>query len=191
MRISNRFHRAMAFLLTCFVFRAFSGCGSSQTHQSPQEQAEGNYWYEAVFPDREEAEKAFRTVSDHYPRYEFVPDHFHVTTQYKPEPGNEDLYGLPVTLHMIGYTSGSVQDKQESIPSDNEGLPVEISTEDEGMRHLIDSCDRIWHITGSYTVAEKYTGQLNFSDATPIDITITGVFGMADSDGNVILAPRN
>lgn len=55
------------------------------------------------------------------------------------------------------------------------------------MQELIDSIDRVWHITGSYTYAAKYTGQLDFSDVTPVDLTIKGVFGLADSEGKLIL----
>lgn len=126
-------------------------------------------------------------ASDDYPKYEYVPDAFHVTTQYKPEPRHEALYGTPVTVHIIGYASGSVQDVQENITSENEGLLVELSSTDAAMQALIDSCDKIWHITGSYSYAAKYTGELDFANGAPIEATIEGVFGVADSDGTVIL----
>ena len=187
MRNSTCFQKAMVLILSCFVFWTFSVCGSSEKHQSPQEQAEGYYWYEAVFLDKEEVEEVFRMVSENYPKYEFVPDHFHVTTQYKPEPKHGDLYGSPVTVHIIGYASGTVHGIQEDITSENEGLLVELSSAVEGMQDLIDSCDKIWHITGSYSAAAKYTGQLDFSHITPIDQTIEGVFGIGDSDEAVIL----
>lgn len=160
---------------------------SAQKHQSPQEQTEGYYWYEAVFLDAEEVEQVFSMESDDYPNFEFVPESFHVTTQFKPETKNEDLYGTPVTIHIIGYASGSVQDTQENITSNNEGLLVELSSTDEMMQALIDNYDKTYHITGSYSVGAKYTEQLDFSNVTPIDITIEGVFGMADSNGTVIL----
>ena len=64
---------------------------------------------------------------------------------------------------------------------------MELSSTDEKMQALIDSIDKTWHITGSYTVAAVYTNQLDFSDCTPVDITIEGVFGMADSDEVVVL----
>ena len=186
MRIPTIFQKAAALVLLCSVFWTIPACGRSEKHQSPQEEALGYYWYEAVFPDRAEIEGIFRTVSDRYPEYEFVPDYFHVTTQYKPEMKHEDLYGSPVTVHIIGYANGSVRDELENVTSDNEGLLVEISSPVKGMQDLIDSCDKIWHITGSYSFAAKYTGQLDFSRLTPLDITVEGVFGMADSDGTVI-----
>ena len=191
MRISTCFQRVMASLLACSVFWALPVCCSSEKHQSAQELAEGYYWYEAVFLDTEEVQKAFSTASASYPKYEIVPDHFHVTVQYKPEPRHEDLYGTPVTVHILGYAGGTVQDPQENITSENEGLQVRMTSPDEGMQALIDNTDKNWHITGSYTVAAKYTEQLDFSDSTPVDITLEGVFGVADSDGNVVLEQQD
>ena len=191
MRITVPLQKALAFLLTCSVFLAFSAGGSSESQYSPQELARGYFWYEAIFLDNEEVKEIFREVSDQYPQNEYIPGNFHVTTQYMPEPRHEELYGTPVTIHIIGYTSGSVQDPQENITSENEGFLVELSAEDEKMQALIDSCDKIWHITGSYSTDAKYTGQLDFSGMTPIDITIHGVFGMEDSNGTVIHTPSS
>ena len=90
-------------------------------------------------------------------------------------------------MHIIGYTSGTVQDPEEGHISENEGFLIEVSSADEDMQALLDSIDRVWHITGSYSGAAKYTGKLDFSNAVPIDLTIEGVFGMADTKGTVIL----
>ena len=169
--------------LCCF----FAGCGSSPKNQSPQEKAEGYYWYEAVFLQKKEAEAAFRTVSGHFPSYEYVPDPFHITTQYRPETRHEDLYGTPVTVHITAYCSGTVRDPENGFLSGNEGFLVEVSSADENMQALLDSYDRVWHITGSYSGAAKYTNYLDFSNATPVDLTIEGVFGLADSEGAVTL----
>jgi len=190
MRTARCFLGVIVLLLVCSVLGVCSGSESTPKHQSPQEEAEGYYWYEGIFPEKEEVEKIFSTVSDDYPKYEFTPDVFHITTQYKPDPKHEELYGKPVTIRIIGYASGSVRDSEEDITSENEGLLVEISSTDEGMQALIDSCDKVWHITGSYAAAAKYTGQLDFSDYMPVDITIEGVFGLADSNGKVILEER-
>ena len=37
------------------------------------------------------------------------------------------------------------------------------------------------------TIRVPYTERLDFSDSTPVDITIEGVFGMSDNDGNITL----
>ena len=52
-------------------------------------------------------------------------------------------------------------------------------------------CSILVALPGSYTCAAVYTNQLDFSDWTPLDITIEGVFGLADSDGTVISEPQN
>ena len=137
--------------------------------------------------NKEDVEAAFRTASDHFPNYKYVPDAFHVTVQLKPEPKHESLYGTAVTVHIIGYTSGAVQDPEEDVISENEGFLVEVSSADKDMQALLESINRVWHITGSYSGAAKYTSQLDFSNAVPIDITIEGVFGVADTTGKVIL----
>lgn len=191
MRIPDHFQKVMTLLLICAILVALPGCDSPQKHQSPQEEALGYYWYEAVFLDKEEVEKAFVAASDNYPKYEFVPDNFHVTALYMPEQKHEDLYGAPVNVHIIGYTYGSVQDTEENFTSDNEGFLVEVSSTDEKMQDLIEGIDKTWHITGSYSGAAVYTNQHDFSDCTPLDITIEGVFGLADSDGTVISEPQN
>lgn len=161
--------------------------GTEQIHQSEQELAEGYYWYEAIFLDGEEIQAAFQSVSEDYPKYNVSPLEYHVTTGYKPDLRHEDLYGSPVIIHITGYTYGAVSDTDEDVVSYNEGFIVEVTSPDEKMQELIDSIDRVWHITGSYTYAAKYTGQLDFSDVTPVDLTIKGVFGLADSEGKLIL----
>ena len=177
--------RVFVIFLTCSILLAFSGCGRSREHQSPQEKALGYFWYEAVFLDKEDVENAFIEASGSFPKYKFVPYDFHVTTSFKPAPKHAELYGTPVTVHIIRYAYGTIQDVQEKTFSDNEGLLVELSSTDKRMQDLIDSTDKTFHITGSYTGAGKYTEQLDFSDGTPIDITIEGVFGMSDNKGNV------
>lgn len=187
MRLSDRFQKVIVVLLICSVMIALTGCDRSQKHQSPQEEALGYYWYEAVFLEKEDVEKSFTTASDDYPKYEYVPDNFHVTTLYMPETKNEEIYGAPVTVHIIGYANGSVLDTEENITSDNEGMLVELSSSNEKMQALIDSIDKTWHITGSYSGAAVYTNQLDFSNCTPLDIIIEGVYGLGDSNETVIL----
>ena len=187
MRSQSYFQNILVFLVMSIVCCSFAGCGNTRNSQSPQEESEGYYWYEAIFLQTEDVEKAFKTVSDQFPLYKYVPDDFHVTTKYKPETKHENLYGTAVTVHITGYVSGMVHDTEEDFVSENEGLLVEVSSTNEEMQALIDSIERTWHITGSYSGAAKYTNYLDFSSAVPMDITIKGVFGMADSEGNVIL----
>ena len=191
MRIHNRSPRVMVTFLMCALLLALSGCNKTREHQSPQEKALGYFWYEAVFLDYKDVENAFIEASGRFPKYEYVPYTFHVSTSFMPDPKHEELYGTPVTVHIIGYANGSIQDVQENTTSDNEGLLVELSSTDKRMQALIDSTDMTYHITGSYTGGGKYTDQLDFANGTPLDITIEGVFGMSDNDGNVTLERQN
>ncbi len=170
--------------MTCF---SFTGSKPKQGNQSAMERAQGYYWYEAVFLDKQDVEKAFKSVSEDFPKYDVSPFEYHVTTEFKPNPKHEELYGSTVIIHITGYTYGSVPDTEEDIVSYNEGFVVDILSPDEKMQEYIMECDKIWHITGSYTKGGKYTEQLDFSDATPVDIMIKGVFGIGDSKGNIIL----
>lgn len=60
MRIAKHMQTTMALLLTCALALVLSGFDGSQKHQSPQEQNEGYYWYEAIFLDKEEVVSIFR-----------------------------------------------------------------------------------------------------------------------------------
>ena len=178
--------RAMIVLVACAIC-VFVGCASSHLHKSQQEIDEGYYWYEGVFLDAEDVQAVFKDVSDGYPKYEVVPDLYHITTAYKPDVEHEDLYGTVVTVHIVGYAAGTVRDEEEGVTSDNEGLLVELTAENEDLQTLIDNTDRVWHITGSYTYAAMYTGRLDYSNMVPMDITLKGTFGLGDSEGKVTL----
>ncbi len=169
-------------LAAAAVSLSLSGWQSAVKHQSAKELSEGYYWFEAVFLDYEEAADMFRSISENYPDYEVLTHSFHVTTEFKPEKRHESLYGTPVSVHITGYASGPVRDEDGHILSYNEGVLVEITSENKELQELFDRLDKTWHITGSYTEGAKYTEQLDFSNAKPVDITMEGIFGMADSD---------
>ena len=67
---------------------------------------------------------------------------------------------------------------------------MEVSSEDPEMQELLDSIDKNWHITGSYTTAARYTKYMDFSDADPVDFILKGTFGWCDSDNNLVLESR-
>ena len=191
MRVSHLFQKGITFLLSRPILWLCSAAEASQVPPNHQKLATGYFWYEAIFLDKEEVEKAFNEASGNYPRYMIVPVNYHVTTHFMPEPKHERLYGKHVTVHIIGYANGSVQDTRDNIASENEGLLVELSSTDEEIQALIDSCDKKLHITGSYSVAAMYTEWLDFSDCIPIDKTIGGVFGFGDSNGTIISDQQN
>ena len=180
-------------IVICLSFALF-GCSSHTddvAHKSKEELEAGYYYFEGFFLSNEEVTEAFRSASDEFPRYSVVPDQFHITTEYMPEKTHEDLYGTEVTVHITGYKYGTSIDETDGSTSENEGFKVELETEDPEMQELIDSIHKTWHITGSYTTAARYTKYMDFSDAEPMDIVLTGTFGWCDSDGKLKTAPQN
>ena len=196
--------RSTAILVALMMLLALAGCNvkkpaadattttatSEKGHQSDAEKARGYYYYEAIFLDKDEVLKAFKQAAPDYPKNALTPPEFHVTTAFKPEEKHTSLYGTKVTVHITGYTSGTVRRDDGAGESSNEGFLVELSTDNEEMQALLDSYDKVWHITGSYSAEGYYTEFLDWSKMTPMDITLTGTFGGADSDENFFTTPE-
>ena len=163
---------------------------SEKGHQSDAEKARGYYYYEAIFLDKDEVLNAFRQAAPDYPKNDLTPPEFHVTTAFQPEEKHTSLYGTKVTVHIVGYASGTVHRDDGAGESSNEGFLVELSTDNEEMQALLDSYDKVWHITGSYSAEGYYTEFLDWSKATPMDVTLTGTFGGADSAENFFPTPE-
>ena len=196
--------RFTAILVALMMLLALAGCHakkpaadatttaatSEKGHQSDAEKARGYYYYEAIFLDKDEVLKAFKQAAPDYPKNALTPPEFHVTTAFKPEEKHTSLYGTKVTVHITGYTSGTVRRDDGAGESSNEGFLVELSTDNEEMQELLDSYDKVMHITGSYSAEGYYTEFLDWSKMTPMDITLTGTFGGADSDENFFTTPE-
>ena len=196
--------RFTAILVALMMLLALTGCNakkpaadattttatSEKGHQSDAEKARGYYYYEAIFLDKDEVLKAFKQAAPDYPKNALTPPEFHVTTAFKPEEKHTSLYGTKVTVHITGYTSGTVRRDDGAGESSNEGFLVELSTDNEEMQELLDSYDKVMHITGSYSAEGYYTEFLDWSKMTPMDITLTGTFGGADSDENFFTTPE-
>lgn len=185
----------LALALTLALCLSIAGCSSpsstvsGQAHQSQAEIDEGYYYYESILLDKAAVVKAFKKANKEFPKYSISPPEFHVTTEFMPAERHEAFYGTKVTVHIIGYTYGTVHDDEEDLDSENEGFIVELSTDNEDMQALLDSYEKTWHITGSYTAGGKYTEFLDWSKVQPMDITLTGTFGGADSDENFYTEP--
>lgn len=196
--------RFTAILVALMMLLALAGCQakkpaadattttatSEKGHQSDAEKARGYYYYEAIFLDKDEVLKAFKQAAPDYPKNALTPPEFHVTTAFKPEEKHTSLYGTKVTVHITGYTSGTVRRDDGAGESSNEGFLVELSTDNGEMQELLDSYDKVMHITGSYSAEGYYTEFLDWSKMTPMDITLTGTFGGADSDENFFTTPE-
>ncbi len=193
-----------AILVALMMLLALAGCNakkpaadtaattatSEKGHQSDAEKARGYYYYEAIFLDKDEVLNAFKQAAPDYPKNDLTPPEFHVTTAFQPEEKHTSLYGTKVTVHIVGYASGTVHRDDGAGESSNEGFLVELSTDNEEMQALLDSYDKVWHITGSYSAEGYYTEFLDWSKTTPMDITVTGTFGGADSDENFFTTPE-
>lgn len=196
--------RSTAILVALMMLLALAGCHakkpaadvttttatSEKGHQSDAEKARGYYYYEAIFLDKDEVLNAFKQAAPDYPKNDLTPPEFHVTTAFQPEEKHTSLYGTKVTVHIVGYASGTVHRDDGAGESSNEGFLVELSTDNEEMQALLDSYDKVWHITGSYSAEGYYTEFLDWSKTTPMDITVTGTFGGADSDENFFTTPE-
>lgn len=185
--------KTIRMVIVFILFIALFGCcahAEEVKHKSKEELELGYYYYEGIFLTTEEVTEAFRSMSDEFPRYHVVPELFHVTTEFMPEQTHDYLYGTEVTVHITGYKNGMSTDETDGSISENEGFIVEVSSENPEMQKLLDSIHKTWHITGSYTTAARYTKYMDFSDAVPVDIMITGTFGWCDSDGYLVLDSR-
>lgn len=155
--------------------------------QSLHKQNRGHYYFEGIFLSYDEVIDAAKKISDEYPRYSVVPKNYHVTTEFLPAVTHEDLYGTDVSVHITGYKFGTVTSPEDGITSENEGLRVELQSENTKMQELLDSINKNWHISISFTTGSKYTEYMDFSDAEPASITLTGKFGIHDSNGKLML----
>ncbi len=152
--------------------------GAAETKLTETEKEEEVFLkYEAVFLESDEVNAIFDEVRDGEPPYEIVDkEDFHVTIVYMPETPSDELYGKEVKIKLVGYKAGEVKD-DEGKPTYNEGFKAELYSEDPDMQKFLDTNEKNYHITGSFSDAAKYTGLLDFSDAEPVEYEITGVFG--------------
>lgn len=185
--IHRKILQMVTLLCICIALFGCSSQGDKVEHKSKEELESGYYYFEGIFLSTDEVKETFQSASDEFPMYSVVPELFHVTTEYMPDKTHENLYGTEVTVHITGYKYGTVADETDGSTSENEGFKVEVTSEDPEMQALLDSIDKNWHITGSYTTAARYTKYMDFSDADPVDVTLTGTFGWCDSDGKLVL----
>ncbi len=146
--------------------------------------------YEAVFISNEEAIQVFQNIRRETPPYENIPSDYHVTCTFRPETDSHQLYGTDVVIHGYLYKAGETMDGNGD-PTGNEGVLVNMSSANPGFQNYIDNIrDHVWHITGSYAEAPKFTSNLDFSDGTPVNFTITGKFGAQLSDRSIVFSPE-
>ena len=144
--------------------------------------------YEAVFVDDDEIYSFFTEVRGDAP-YRNVKTEFHITTAFIPEEDARELYGSEITVLITGYIDGEAT-MDDGRTTRNEGFKVELLSSDPEMMEYLDESPIIFHITGSYMDAAKYTGQLDFSEAQPVYFATTGIFGAFLSDDSVTFSAK-
>lgn len=139
--------------------------------------------YEGVFLNKEEVECLFKLIRGEKPHSK-TPKDYHVTTTFRPDCPSPWLYGKKVSVHITGYKDAEIATHEGMTY--NEGLRVELFSDDPDMTGYIVKHPCNFHITGSFEDKPVYTGFIDFSDSQNVDCTFIGTFGAFDSDGNII-----
>ena len=188
-------------LLCLFIFLTLFGCASSKEESAPNESttpevtetttpsetADSVYVvYEAIFLDNDEVANIFKSIRKDEAPFDKVTTDYHVTSAFMPESDHKQWYGSKVNVHISKYKIQEVKMDDGNMTS-NEGLKVELTSENEELNEYLISLNKNFHITGSYIDAAKYTDLFDFSDGEDLDIDIMGTFGGFYSDGNIYL----
>ena len=145
--------------------------------------------YEAVFLDESEINEVFRTIRGEEAPYKLSPKEFHITVTFHPGVASYSLYGTKVIASGVSYKAGDVLDDKGEY-TQNEGILVNLQSDNAEFNELTRSQSRVWHITGSYSDKPKYTGSLDYSDAVPVAFAVSGTFGAYMSDGSLRFTPQ-
>ena len=189
-------------LLIClFISLTLFGCASSKDEVAPSETTKPEVTetttpsettdsiyvvYEAIFLDNDEVSNIFNSIRGDEAPFDKVTTDYHVTSAFMPESDHKQWYGSKVNVHISKYTIQEVKMDDGNMTS-NEGLKVELTSENVELNEYLISLNKNFHITGSYKDAAKYTDSFDFSDGEDLDIDIEGTFGGFYSDGNIYL----
>lgn len=171
------------FLILLTVVLALASCRTA----TPVADTKPQVVYEAVFVNDAQVASFFREVRGEAP-YPNEKTEFHVTTAFMPEQDARDLYGSEITVLITGYIDGEAT-MDDGRTTRNEGFKVELLSADPDMTVYLEESPIVFHITGSYKDAAKYTGQLDFSAAQPVSFVTTGFFGAYLTDSTVTFSP--
>ena len=183
-------------LLCLFISLSLFGCSSNadkaKETTSPVtidvSQSEDSIYvvYEAIFLDNDEILNIFKAIRGKESPFEKQTTDFHITTAFLPESALDKWYGTKVNVHISKYSIQEVEAEDIGLTS-NEGLKVELSSDNKEFNEYLSSLNKNFHITGSYKDAAKYTGLLDFTKGDNLDIDVIGTFGGYYSDGNIYL----
>lgn len=135
----------------------------------------GKVIYEAIFLNNEEINNIFLSIRGKTPLANF-PENYHVTTEFMPINTHEIWYGEKVDVHIIAYALQEV-DIEDGNKTTNEGLKVELFSNNKEFNNYLNSRDLNYHITGSYKELSRYTNNIDFFKGKKLDIHVTGIYG--------------
>lgn len=116
-----------------------------------------------------------------------TPTDFHVTTEFLPKNLHKELYGVTVKIKIRKYKLCKTLKTKKGVTA-NEGVSVEIITQDKNIKKLLSSINKNWHITASFDDGAKYTNDIDFTDGYECEYEVEAVFGGYDNEEKRILA---
>jgi len=120
------------------------------------------YKYVGCFIPKEEL---YKNLAEEPALYRAIA-HPHVTVEYMPEQVKEALFGEPVRIKVVGH----------GIDEYNEGLLVELNTENHELRELLSRIE-VPHITLSVS-EEGESKNTKFVEVHPSDsFEVNGIYG--------------
>ncbi len=142
--------------------------------------------YEAIFLDNDEISDIFKSIRGDEAPFDKVTTDYHVTSAFMPDNNHKQWYGSKVNVHISKYKIQDVKMDDGNLTS-NDGLKVELTSDNKELNEYLVSLNKNFHITGSYKDVARYTDLIDFSDGEDLDINIEGIFGGFYSDGNIYL----
>jgi len=175
--------RTVIFLLLVISTAALASCKTATRAPSGQDDFKLTVYYEGVFVDDDQAviELAKQMRGENTP-FEKESIDFHVTVFFEPQEPFLEKLGTPVDIVFTGYARKAV-DTEEYGTVYAEAFKVDLVTDDQELQAYIDKSIINWHITCSYSHIPRYSGHIDFSDALPVNVTLSGVYGAYLGDG--------
>lgn len=179
-------------ILLCAVLilaATFTGCTTIYA-ETLQENENVSVVYEAFFLNNDEIRNLFAEIRGPDAPYAIMTANLHVTTAFIPQKDMHEFYGTSVNVHIYAYQAGEVCADDGNMTA-NEGFFCTVKTDNSDLQRYLDSLNKNWHITGSYSDqgGAKYTEALDLTGARKVDYTVTGHFGGYMSNNTISFSP--
>lgn len=113
---------------------------------------------------------------------EVSPEHYHITTAFKPQPLHRQWYGVIAEIQIDGYLwDDQIANQETEMISGAEGFQVaSIETEEEELQSYLQKLIKKYHITTSYSQWAVDTNYANWSRVQTSTLRMKMVFGGFD-----------